>query len=248
MFESIRFEYTKLYNVTISRNAGQWFISYCFEVVEKERVRENQTGIVGIDLGVKDMAVLSDGCVYENPHIEQRFRKKVRQCQKALARKKKGSKNWHKAKRKLQRLYQRIANVRRDYIHKFTTAVSQKYETVCLEDLNVSGMVRNHKLAKALQDVSFYEIRRQFEYKAGEVRYVPPFFASSKTCSHCGHIQEMPLEKRVYRCESCGAEINRDLNAAINIVRSARPKTAVGGKPVDMQALAMGQMTVAKLA
>jgi putative transposase len=144
--------------------------------------------LVGINRGVKTMAVLSDGTVYENPRISDRFAKKLRRLNKELARREFRGRNWEKTKRKLQRLHYRITCCRNDAIHKFTTEVSRKYHTVCLEKLNTAGMLRNHRLARAIQDVSFYEIERQFGYKAAEVRYVDQWFPSSRTCSGCGHL------------------------------------------------------------
>ena len=231
MSEHLRFK-GKINNVVVSEQAGLWFAAFNVEI-EVFTTDENQVGTVGIDLGIENMATLSDGAVYENPRIAKHFEQKLRTLNKSLSRKELGSKNWQKAKRKLQRLHYRVGNIRRDYIHKFTSEVSRKYAVVCLEDLNVSGMVKNHRLAKALQDVSFFEIRRQFQYKANEVRLVNRFAPSSKSCSSCGHIQDMPLSNRVYSCDICGLEINRDYNAALNILWWGTPS-----KPVDMGALA----------
>jgi putative transposase len=142
----------------------------------------------------------------------------LRRLNKELSRRTKDGKNWNKTVGKLRRLHERAFNTRQDYLHKFTSSVCRKYGTVCLEDLNVSGMVRNRKLSKHIQDASFSEIRRQFEYKAiNGVKLVDRFFPSSKTCSSCGHVQKTPLNVRTFICNSCGVIVDRDLNAAMNI-------------------------------
>jgi putative transposase len=192
-------------------------VSFSLEVPDTPGRCENQAASVGIDLGLKTLAVCSDGAVVPNPRISNCYALRLRKLNKELSRRRKGGMNWWKTVCKLRGLYKRIADVRSDYLHKFTTAVARKYGVVCLEDLNVSGMVKNHKLARSIQDVSFAEIRRQFEYKAREVRYVPRFFPSSKRCSDCGHEQKMPLSVRTYVCPTCGMIKDRDLNAAINI-------------------------------
>jgi putative transposase len=226
MAEPLRFEATKIYNVTVSRRADMWFASIQCEVPE----RENQaSGTIGIDLGVGSQAVLSDGTVYPNIGIRRRFRRQLARAQRNLARKQKGSRNRAKAQMKLARLYYRLACVRSDNIHQFTTAVTRDNGVICLEDLNVSGMMRNHHLAGAIADVSFYEIRRQFGYKAREVRYVDRFAPTSKTCSGCGAVHEMPLSKREMNC-GCGLQIDRDLNAAMNILRWATPEGKACGQ------------------
>jgi putative transposase len=225
MSEKLRWEPLKIYNVTISRRGDMWFASLQMEISEETQSRacENQTGAVGIDLGIKAQATLSDGTVYGNIQVEKRFRLRLARAQRNLARKEKKSRNRVKARIKLAKVYYRMSCRRLDNIHKFTSDVCGRYAVVCLEDLNVSGMLANHHLAKSVSDVSFYEIRRQFEYKAREVRYVGTFAPSSKTCSVCGGVQEMPLSERTYRCP-CGSVLDRDINAAINILRWATPK------------------------
>ena len=220
MAEPLRYEPTKIYNVTITTRAGLWFASVQCEIPDSE----NQAGgMVGIDLGLKSQAVLSDGTVYPNLGIRKRFVRRIAHAQRSLARKQKGSANRAKARKKLAKAYYQMDCLRSDNIHKFTTGVVQQYGTICLEDLNISGMLKNHCLAGAIADVSFYEIRRQFEYKAKETRYVNRFAPTSKTCSVCGAMHGMPLDQRVMDCE-CGNVIDRDINAAINILRWATPE------------------------
>jgi putative transposase len=213
---------TNIYNVTVSRRADKWFASICCEIPEAKR--ENQANSkVGIDIGIKTVATLSDGTIYDNNHIENKHRKRLAQAQKSLARKVKGSKNWHKQHMKLARIYYKANCIRQDFTHKMTTQIANKYNTVCLEDLNVNNMLSNHRLAKAIADVRFAEVRRQLEYKANKVLYVGTFKPSSKTCCLCGTVHDMPLSKRKMVCR-CGNNIDRDLNAAINILRWATPK------------------------
>jgi len=217
MAEELRFEATKIYNVTISKKAGRWFVSIQCEAGE----RKNQArGEVGIDLGIKDLAILSDGTKYENPRTEREWRRKTARSQRNLHRKKKGSKNRRKARQKLATVYRKAANARKDYTHKMTSEVTSKYVVICLEDLNVKGMLGNHKLARAISDVALSEVRRQFEYKAKETRYAGRFEATSKPCCVCGKVHDMPLSKRIMDCE-CGNKMCRDINAAINILKKA---------------------------
>jgi len=217
MAEPLRYEPIKIYNVTISKTANRWFASVQCELPEGENQAE---GAVGIDLGINQHATLSDGTVFENIKVERKYRRQLAKAQRGLHRKQKGSKNRYKAQRRLATIYWRMANKRNDNIHKFTTAVTQKYAKVCLEDLNVAGMVKNHNLARAISDVAFGEVRRQFEYKANEICIVERFEPTTKLCCECGKIHDMPLHKRRMICE-CGNNRDRDQNAAINILRLA---------------------------
>ena len=238
--ETLRFECTKLYRITVSNRAGKWFISFALEVDDR-KLCENQATAIGIDLGVEKSATCSDGTVKDNPRISTTYAIRLRKLNKELSRRKKGGKNWWKTVFKLRKLHARIADVRQDYTHKMTTEVSKQYGIICLEDLNVKGMVRNHRLARHILDVSFGEIRRQFEYKAAnEVRYVPRFFPSSKRCSKCGYEHDMPLNQRRFICPQCGLDIDRDLNAAINIRTFAVSSTG-SKKPVAKKSMTKSQ-------
>ena len=235
--EPVRFEYSRLYRITVSNRAGKWFISFNLEV-DDNRVCENQTDIIGIDLGINKQATCSNGEVFPNPRVSNCYLRRLRQLNKELSRRQKGCKNWWKTVYKLRKLHERIANVRLDYIHKITTSLSSKCGVICLEDLNVSGMVKNHKLARVISDVAFAEIRRQFGYKAVETLYVDRFFPSSKRCSRCGHIHSgLQLSDRVFTCPNCGYKIDRDLNAAINIKTFAVSSTG-SKKPAVKKPLA----------
>lgn len=233
MTEELRFE-GKLMSATVKKRAGKWFVSIAVETADG--VRENQaSGAVGIDLGVKTLATLSDGTVFENQRTYYKYDKQLRRAQKSLSRKKKGSKNRAKAKLKLSKIHYRINCVVDDYIHKMTRHVADNYSTVVLEDLNVKGMLKNRHLSKAVSRSNFHKIKQFLQYKCGDVRFVDRFYPSSKTCSSCGRIKDMPLHLRTYECE-CGLSLDRDLNAAINLVRAGCPEL----KPAETKALATG--------
>ena len=216
MGETFRYEgiCTKIYNMTISQKAGMWFVSVCCEIPDSSK---NQAGIVGIDMGMKELATLSDGQVVENPRVYKRRERRMNHLQRELARKKKGSKNREKARARLAKFQHKTACMRGDYIHKATSEIAGRYGTVVVEDLNISGMVKNHNLAKSIHDASMSEFVRQLSYKANVVK-IDRWFPSSQLCSCCGHRKKMPLSVRTYECPECGLVLDRDLNAAINIL------------------------------
>ena len=170
---------------------------------------------------MKTLATLSDGKIFKSVKSYRRFEAKLSRQQYINRNKIIGSANWKKAQLKIAALHRRVANIRTDVLHKLTTYLAKNHGTVVIEDLNVSGMFANHKLAKSIADQGFYEFRRQLEYKCqwygSELVVVDRFFPSSKTCSYCGHVQDMPLRLRTYECQSCGISIDRDLNASINL-------------------------------
>lgn len=220
----------RLIRVSVSHRAGCWYASL---TVEREP-RPSSTpklGAVGIDLGVKNLATLSDRTVIPNPRALNTRLKALRKAQQALSRKTKGSARHGKARERVARLHARVVNVRADAINKATTMIARTYSTVCIEDLNVTGMVKNHHLAKAVSDAAFGEFRRQLEYKTARtgarLHVVDRWYPSSKTCSKCGRVKaKLSLNERVYRCDGCGLSIDRDLNAAINIkVAGSAPET-----------------------
>jgi len=216
----------KINSMTVSKEADKWFVSVQIEENIPEH-KESET-VLGIDVGIKELAVCSNGQVFENPKHLKNSKKKLAHAQKNLARKsfnketKKSSNNRNKAKLKVQKIYRRIRNQRLDTIHKMTSnLVKTKPRYIVLEDLNVRGMMKNHKLAGAVGDASFYEIKRQLLYKAswygGSIIEVDRFFPSSKMCSSCGCLKEdLTLQDRIYTCD-CGLSIDRDLNASINL-------------------------------
>ncbi|MGH7999379.1 MAG: RNA-guided endonuclease InsQ/TnpB family protein [Brasilonema sp.] len=206
-------------SATISRLATRWFISFRFEVDQYE---STNTDVVGVDLGVKALATLSSGEVVLGAKSYKKYESKLSRMQWLNRHKIIGSANWKKAQLQIARLHRKIANIRKDTLHKLTTMLAKNHGTVVIEDLNVSGMMANHKLAKAIADMGFYEFRRQLTYKCelhgSKFVVVDRWFPSSKTCSNCGTKKEtLGLDERVFECGHCGFKIDRDLNAAINL-------------------------------
>ncbi len=223
---------TKIGSATISEHAGRWFVS--ITVHEEMSEPTKATGeAVGVDLGIKTLATVSDGRTFDNPKALRKKINALKRASRKHSRKKKGSKNRFKAKQKLARVHVRIANVRKDALHKATSAIVARTKPDCerpsvivLEDLNVSGMLKNHKLARACADVGLYEFKRQVLYKAAfagvEVKLASRWYPSSKTCHSCGWIKEdLTLKDRVYVCEECGNVTDRDYNAACNLAALA---------------------------
>lgn len=209
--------------VTISREAGEWFISYFIE--HEPQATLKLVDIVGIDLGINVLATLSTGEVFPNLKPYRIAKKQLARLQRQLSRKQIGSKNREKARLGIAKLHQRIANIRRDSLHKLTTYLAKNHGVVVIEDLNVSGMMANHKLAGAVAEMGFYEFRRQLQYKcecySSKLVVVYRFYPSSQLCSCCGNQQKMPLSQRVYDCLQCGVSLARDLNAAKNLAKAA---------------------------
>ncbi|MDJ0519246.1 MAG: RNA-guided endonuclease TnpB family protein [Trichodesmium sp. MO_231.B1] len=205
--------------ITISRQAGDWYLSFSYEF--HAITTPKTTDIIGVDLGVKTLATLSDRKVFESVKSYQRFEAKLSRLQYLNRHKQVGSANGRAAQRKIARLHRKVANIRQDALHKLTTYLAKNHGTIVIEDLNVRGMLANHKLAKSIADQGFYEFRRQLKYKCqwygSELVVVDRFFPSSKTCCRCGHVQDMPLNLRTYDCPDCGLSIDRDLNASINL-------------------------------
>ena len=217
--------------ITISEKAGHWFTS--FAVKEDKKIEKLSEETIGIDLGINKLATLSNGEVIENNKALKRNLKKLKRVQKSLSRKQKGSKNRKKAKRIVQRVYYRISNIRKDIIHKMTTTiVKTKPSAVVIEDLNVKGMMKNRRLSKSISDCGWYEIRRQLEYKlkwiGSKLVIADRFFPSSKMCSNCCILKEdLKLSDRVFKCNVCGLELDRDYNAAINLRKLAVSSTVL---------------------
>ncbi|MEO1372894.1 MAG: RNA-guided endonuclease TnpB family protein [Cyanobacteria bacterium J06635_10] len=206
--------------ITISRIANDWFIAFAYEVDTQPTTK--QYDVVGVDLGVKVIATLSTGVVFLNPKNYKNQLSKLQRLSKKLCRKEKGSNNRAKAKNQLAKLHAHIANLRNDTLHKITTYLCKNHAKIVVEDLNVSGMVKNHKLSQSISDCGFHEFRRQLEYKCkkfGSTLIIADrFYPSSKTCSNCGHKKEvLKLSERIFECENCGFSLDRDLNAAINL-------------------------------
>ncbi|WP_392476749.1 RNA-guided endonuclease InsQ/TnpB family protein [Nostoc sp. C110] len=218
-------------SVTISRQADRWFISFRFEVEPTPTPKAVE--FVGVDLGVNHLAILSTGEVFEGAKSYKKYEQKLSRMQWLNRRKQVGSNNYRKAQLKVARLHRKIANIRKDTLHKITTYISKNHAVIGIEDLNVRGMLANGKLAKAIADMSFYEFRKQLEYKAqlygSELVVVNRFYPSSKTCSCCGTKKEsLTLKERIFKCR-CGFECDRDLNASINLEKAARSVVSACG-------------------
>ena len=221
----------RVLRMTVSQRAGRWYASLTVERDDKPVMNPPKGGAVGVDLGVKTLATLSDGTIIENPRYLKKSERKLKKAQRALSRKIKGSNRRAKAKAKVARIHAHVANQRLDGLRKFTTWLSRKYSDISIEDLHVAGMVKNHRLAKSIADAAFGEFRRQLEYKAARtgarLHVVDRWYRSSKTCSGCGRVKaKLSLSERTYRCDGCGLVLDRDLNAAINIcVAGSAPET-----------------------
>ena len=221
----------KVLRMAISQRAGRWYASLTVERDDKPVMKPPKGGAVGVDLGVKALATLSDGTVVENPRYLRKSERKLKKAQRELSRKAKGSKRRAKAREKVANLHAHVANQRLDALHKLTTRLAETFSDISIEDLHVAGMVKNHHLAKSISDAAFGEFRRQLEYKTARtgarLHVVDRWYRSSKTCSGCGSVKaKLSLSERTYRCDSCGLVLDRDLNAAINIlVAGSAPET-----------------------
>ena len=220
-------------SVTISKNSlDHYFVSILCEEEIEELSKTNKN--IGIDLGIKEFATMSDCTKVENLKLTKEYEKKLKREQRKLSRRCKiakdsakklsDSKNYQKQKKKVAKIHNKIRNKRKDFVNKLSTKIINNHDIICIEDLNIKGMLKNHKLAKSISDVSWSEFVRQLKYKANwygrRIVKVPTFYPSSKTCSSCGNIKEtLTLSERIYYCECCGLEIDRDYNASINILR-----------------------------
>jgi len=215
----------KVLSATISEQAGRWFVSVQMEV-EQEQPVPTATTAIGVDLGIKTLATLSDGKSIANPRALQHAQKRLRRLERQKSRRKLGSKNRKKTGKQLAKQHARVAHIRKDASHQLTTDLCKNHALIGIEDLHVAGMLATHKLAQAVSDSNFGEIRRQLEYKASwygvHLVVVDRWFPSSKMCSACGWIDEdLGLKDRVFICQECGLVIDRDLNAARNILNEA---------------------------
>jgi len=208
--------------LTIKRNrAGQWFAIFACEVDVKP-VKNKSKAIVGIDVGIESFAVTSNKDFIENPHYLIKAEKRLKLLQRRVSRKKKGSKNRRKARFLLARQHINVANQRLDFLHKLSHSLTERYGFIAVENLNINGMVHNHHLAKHISDASWNSFIQMLSYKAivsgGQLVKVNPR-NTSKTCSNCGAVADIPLKQREYQCGVCGFVCHRDLNASINILK-----------------------------
>jgi putative transposase len=209
--------------ITVSKDTiGDYYIS----VSTKEEINIPATSNrdVGIDLGLNDLLILSNGLRFENPKYFRKTQAELSRSQKHLARKTRGSNRYNKQKLKVAKIHKKISRQREWYYHNITTWLVRKYDTIILENLNVSGMVRNRKMSKSINDAAWSTLAKMLQYKSKwygkEIHQIGRFFSSSKTCSCCGHkVEKMPLSVRNWTCEPCGVNHDRDLNAAFNIYK-----------------------------
>lgn len=226
----------KVLSATVSEQAGRWFVSLQVEMDIPDSSL-NGKPVAGVDLGIKTLATVSDGTVIPNPRSLSRNLRKLKRLQQAVSRKVKGRANRRKAVKRLARAHQRVANIRKNVLHQATTTLAKTKSVIVIEDLNVSGMLKNHtrSVARAIADVGMGEFRRQLEYKTAwvgsRVVVADRFYPSSKRCSRCQSVrEELSLGERMFKCDLCGFECDRDLNAALNLARLA------GGSPDTLNA------------
>jgi IS605 OrfB family transposase len=220
----------RILSATVRRDAGRWYCSFTVEVARRVNATTRPEQVVGVDLGITTLAVLSTGAAAPNPRNLNKALKALRTASRTLSRRvgpdrrigQRPSARWETARRAVTRIHTRVANLRKDAIHKLTTELAATYGTVVVEDLNVAGMLKNRTLARHIADASFGEIRRQLDYKTGwnggHLTVADRWFPSSKTCSGCGTVKpKLGLRDRIFTCEHCGLVLDRDLNAAINL-------------------------------
>ena len=221
----------RIINATIRRNpSGKFFVSI---LVETQVEQYKKTGSsIGVDVGLKDFATLSDGTIYKNPRFFRTIEEKLAKAQRILSRRQLGSSNWNKQKTKVARLHEKIANARKDMLDKISTEIVKNHDIIGIEDLSIKNMLKNHHFAKAISEVSWSQFRTMLEYKAKwygkQVVSVAKNFPSSQLCSDCGHKHKdvKNLALREWTCSACQSQHQRDLNASINLRNEALRLTA----------------------
>ena len=234
-------------SATFSRKADRWFVSLQVDTMISPKSPSKDA--VGVDLGINSLVHTSDGVSIQSPKPLRKSLRALRRASRRLSNKENGSKARGKQKLKVQKIHMRISNIRKDTLHKITSYLTSEYKSIAIENLNVSGMLKNHKLSRAISDLGFYELRRQLEYKSkmygNTLTVANRFFPSSKKCSSCGSIKkDLSLKERVYTC-GCGILLDRDLNASLNLrnlikIGPARPKST----PREMTALDLWRLSI----
>ena len=214
----------KIKTCTIKKYNNKWFINFSCEISEVEKIDINNC--IGIDLGLITLATLSNGTKIENPRILNRYIDRIKDLQRKLSLKQKGSNNYKKLKLRITRLYQKLVNVRNDHLHKLSRKLVDEYDLIVLEDLNIKQMVKSNYLSRSIHDVSWNKLVNFITYKADYagkfIELINPY-NTSKQCSNCGNIKEkLSLSTRIYKCKKCNLKIDRDLNAAINIKNKSK--------------------------
>ena len=247
--KNIKFRCNKKYTEYLNKNkkfiksatltklpTGEFYLSILIDGDVKTIKPSNNT--IGIDLGIKDFVITSNGETFDNLNFKKSKIERLKRLQRALSKKKKGSNNRNKARIKLAKVYQKINNQKQYYLHEVSNVLINENKVICMENLNVKGMVKNHKLAESIQQMNFGEFRRMLEYKANwfdrNIVFVDRFYPSSKTCNHCGYInKKLKLSDRQWVCPDCGSVINRDYNAACNI-RDEGIRVLVGSSTTEL--------------
>lgn len=232
MSEKVRFK-GKIMSYTISRDIDRWYVSILIDADIQKLLKTNK--IIGIDLGIKNLATLSDGSTIKNPNILNKQLKKLAKKQRNLSHKQKGSSNYKKAAIKVAKLHRTIKLTRKSVLQQMTTKLVRSYDTIVIEDLNVKNMVKNHKFSRSIHDCGFGMFRTILENKCKmydkTLIIADRFFPSSKQCSKCGNKKnELKISERIYHCDICNFEIDRDINAAINLEKWP---TCCRHQPVD---------------
>jgi IS605 OrfB family transposase len=235
----------RIMSATVRRDGGRWHVAFTVEIERTERIPTCPGSVIGVDVGITHLAVLSTGEFVPNPRHLDQARHRLRALGRALSRKtgpdrstgRQPSHRWRRARVRIARAHARVANLRRDGLHKLTTRLAAEHGTLVVEDLHVSGMLRNRTLARHITDAGFGEIRRQLTYKTtwngGRLHVADRWYPSSKTCSGCGAVKtKLALSQRVYDCEACGLVIDRDLNAARNLAALVVEFDTAGSGPV----------------
>ncbi|GAA0897450.1 IS607 family element RNA-guided endonuclease TnpB [Virgisporangium ochraceum] len=232
----------RILSATVCRRGGRWFVSFTVDLESPDRTPLRPRSVIGVDVGITHLAVLSAGEPVPNPRHLDRAQQRLRALGRALARKqgpdrrigRAPSKRWQRYRGRMGAAHARVANLRRDGLHKLTTRLARVYGTVVVEDLNVAGMLGHRRLARHIADAGFGELRRQLDYKVvwngGRLVVADRWYPSSKTCSACGAVKaKLPLAERIYRCASCGLVLDRDVNAARNLAALAANESHTAG-------------------